>query len=238
MMNSFNRPSFVAVTVAAMVGYGNAQAADQTPSKSGNVTPSWTGVYAGISMGGSFGHSKDEFWYRSGLYGARRFSTEGFSGGAYLGYNYQIGSTIIGLEAEGVGSSVASEVSWRGTYGAFGTLTNSVGWQASVRARAGYAIENVLIYATAGVAIAAPKTSLFGYNPIIGDLRLSASAVRPGPSVGVGVEYRLDKHWAIRADYRYAQFAPQQISGQTAVTDLIKNAARVNTISLGLSYHF
>gem|GEM_PF-5394638 len=67
---------------------------------------------------------------------------------------------------------------------------------------------------------------------------MSASAVRPGPSLGVGVEYRLDTHWAIRVDYRYAQFAPQQISGQTAVTDLIKNAARVNTVSVGLSYLF
>lgn len=237
-MNSFHRLSWVAIIIAALVGCGTAQAADQMASKSRNVAPSWTGVYAGISMGGSFGHSEDEIWYRSGLYGARRFSTEGFSGGAYLGYNYQIGSAIIGIEADGLASSIASELSWRGAYGASGTLTNSVGWQASVRARAGYAIDDFLIYATAGVAIAAPKTSLFGYNPIIGDLRLSASAVRLGPSVGVGVEYRLDKHWTIRADYRYAQFAPQQISGQTAVTDLIKNAARVNTMSLGLSYLF
>jgi outer membrane immunogenic protein len=237
-MNVMKQSAWMILALGAMLRFGAAQAGGGAQAKFTDPVPSWTGVYAGVAMGGSFGHSKDELWYRSGLYGARRFSTEGFSGGAYLGYNYQIGSVIIGVEADGMGSSIASELSWRGAFGATGSLTNSVGWQASVRARAGYAIDKFLVYATAGVAIAAPKTSLFGYNPIIGGLALSASAVRPGPSLGVGVEYRLDTHWAIRVDYRYAQFAPQQISGQTAVTDLIKNAARVNTVSVGLSYLF
>ena len=232
------RSGCVAIGIALSANCGSVEAADRVRSSDMTAGPSWTGAYVGIAVGGSFGHSEDEFWYRSGLYGARRFSTEGVSAGGYLGYNYQIGSIVVGLEADGVASSIASEVTWRGTYGAYGSLTNSVGWQASIRARAGYAIDDFLVYASAGVAIAAPETSLFGYNPIVGGLLLSASAVRPGPTFGVGVEYRLNTHWVIRADYRYAQFSPQQISGQTAVTDLIKNAARVNTMSVGLSYLF
>ncbi len=93
----------------------------------------WQGLYAGVHVGFSDG--------------------DGILGGGQVGYNWQSGRVVYGLEADFAGSSVEQEVR---ACSAFTCVhaSASLDWMATVRGRIGYLIDpRILAYATAGVAI-------------------------------------------------------------------------------------
>src|SRR6185295_2863257 len=53
----------------------------------------WTGFYAGINGGYGWGSSRYDF-----VGGSNRFDTNGWLVGGTLGYNYQVGQTVLGIE--------------------------------------------------------------------------------------------------------------------------------------------
>lgn len=153
------------VTLAAAA----ASAADlpsQAPPPAPIVTApifTWTGFYAGVNAGWGWRDSDQEAVVLGGAVPGTLFFPDngdgGFTGGAQIGYNYQIGSFVIGLE---------TDIQWADTdqdenvafipAGAPGTFvpgefrSNLSDWFGTVRARAGVAIDRVLIYATGGLA--------------------------------------------------------------------------------------
>ena len=89
--------------LAAMSVIGAAQAAD-LPRRHAMPTKApvyeapyynWTGFYAGINGGGGFGHSD---WSLPA--GTSGFDTSGGLVGGTVGYNYQMGRTVLGLEGD------------------------------------------------------------------------------------------------------------------------------------------
>lgn len=76
----------------------------------------WSGVYLGATVGHGWGNY-DQYVYSAGHYGV---NTQGFVGGATLGYNYQIDPIVFGLEADFQGSGIrgshASANGWTCTY--------------------------------------------------------------------------------------------------------------------------
>ena len=83
----------------------------------------------------------------------------GFTGGGQIGYNYQIGSFVIGLETDIQWADTDQDETVAfiplGAPGTFvpGTFDNNLSdWFGTVRARAGVAFDRVLIYATGGLA--------------------------------------------------------------------------------------
>src|ERR1700704_1953968 len=71
---------------------------------------SWTGFYAGLNVGYSFGRSgTTESFYDSGT-GAllssidNRFNMNGAIGGGQVGYNWQFNNWVVGIEADFQGS--------------------------------------------------------------------------------------------------------------------------------------
>ncbi|HXT00744.1 MAG TPA: hypothetical protein VN915_08730, partial [Elusimicrobiota bacterium] len=144
-----------------------------TIGKSGpTVTSSWTGPYAGISLGGAIGKSSVRTSIASspdyflppdisqiGDVGAKNLSPFGFVGGIEGGYNYQVNSVVFGLE----GGIDALQLSERGTqtgnYNSSPANTFSLSqhirtdWLATIRPRAGVVLDKTLVFATAGAAI-------------------------------------------------------------------------------------
>ncbi|MCD6069852.1 MAG: hypothetical protein K0S42_368 [Microvirga sp.] len=98
----------------------------------------WTGFYVGVNAG--YGWSNDDF---DAVDLADEDDDGGFVGGAQVGYNYQIGSFVVGLEGDI-------------QYADFGADDDfdSSDWFGTVRARAGVAFDRALIYATGGFAFA------------------------------------------------------------------------------------
>ena len=77
------------------------------------------------------------------------FSTNGWLAGGTLGGNYQWGQFVLGIEGDGDWKDVNATTSTNCT--GFGCTTRS-DWLATVRGRAGYAVDRILFYGTGGGA--------------------------------------------------------------------------------------
>lgn len=199
----------------------------------------WTGFYIGANLGGAFGYAKNAVWYQGQHLGKATFNSAGVVGGGHIGYNYQMGAMVLGGEADLLYNGISSRKVWiSDTSAASGTLKNELGWQGSIRARAGYAVERTLYFLTAGVAIASPEIVLSGSNAAIGGMTATSSATRAGFTVGAGIDHAFTDNWIGKLEYRYSDFGTKTIAGANSVNGAIKNSAQVNTITAGISYKF
>jgi outer membrane immunogenic protein len=143
----------------------------------------WTGFYVGANAG--YGWSAGTSRTIDPAFGAVGSGRSGgFVGGGQVGYNYQMGMFVLGVEADlqyaGVGN--------KGTY--FGTTYykgDSDGYFGTVRARAGVAMNNALLYATGGFAYGDVGGNN-AYDPGLG-IRRGDSDTNGGWTLGGGVEY-------------------------------------------------
>jgi outer membrane immunogenic protein len=189
---------------------------------------SWTGFYAGVHAGAVFSDAKAT----DTLFGARaKFNNTGFIGGGHVGYNEQFDNNIvIGLEGD-IDYSSLSKTTSEFFGGTPGTAKFQSDWQGSVRARAGYALDQFLPYVTGGVAFGDEKFSV--EVPGIGGA--SQSKTRVGWTAGGGVEYAIDQNWIVRGEVRYTDFGNQNI---TLLGDPVKTRFNEVTTELGVSYKF
>jgi outer membrane immunogenic protein len=155
--------SLLAATALSVAGVSAASAAD-LPMRAAPPAPvfaaapvfTWTGFYVGVNAG--YGWSDDDF---DAVDFADDEDDGGFVGGAQVGYNYQIGSFVVGLEGdiqyadfgrEGVFNFVDEDGD------IFEGELESSDWFGTVRARAGVALGQALIYGTGGFAFADDST--------------------------------------------------------------------------------
>ena len=112
----------------------------------------WTGFYVGVNAG--YGWNANDSITVGGL--TFDLDDEGvFVGGAQAGYNYQIGSFVVGLEGDIQYADFGGDD--RFDFDGDGILDddfNTSDWFGTVRARAGVAFDRALIYATGGFAFA------------------------------------------------------------------------------------
>jgi outer membrane immunogenic protein len=146
----------------------------------------WTGFYAGINGGYAFGSSD---WTSPAV----SPDPKGFLAGATIGYNWQSGAIVYGLEGDWDWSNVKADA----TCGAF-TCTTKQDWIATARGRIGYAFDRWLPYLTAGGAFASLKASTT--NPLF----TGASSTQIGWTAGVGLEYAIIGNWTAKIEYLYA----------------------------------
>ena len=99
----------------------------------------WTGFYVGAHVGGAWGYFRN-----NGLNIGPDESSGGYIAGGQLGYNWQSGRMVLGLEGD------ISAIDIHASTPAIGSFKEN--WTSTVRARVGYAVENYLAYLTGGVA--------------------------------------------------------------------------------------
>ena len=173
----------------------------------------WTGIYLGVNGGFTFGGSD---WTDS-VTGASSnvFNTSGFVFGGTLGANYQAGSWVFGLEADGdwADSSGFGTFTTTSTTSlcAGGCLTKNT-WLATARGRAGYAFDRFLVYGTGGAAFGNVQAN-FSNDPI-------SSATKAGWTAGAGVEVAVAPHWSAKAEYLFVDLG----NGSCTTDCAIQNA--------------
>jgi len=130
--------------------------------------------------------------------------------GGQGGYNWQWGATVLGLEADIDWASVNSTRAFALTFAPnIGTLQQKMDAVASLRGRAGLAVDNALLYVTAGPAIGHFKENAFlAGTPIA----YPTNTWQPGLAAGAGVAYKLDPHWSLRAEYLHLAFADRTVN--------------------------
>lgn len=122
-------------------------------------------------------------------------------GGGHLGYNFQMDSLVLGIEADF--TWVGFEDSYENANGDW--LSGDVDYLASVRARAGYAMDDILLYATGGVAFTEAKAH--------GEQHGNNDEVKfddIGGVVGGGVEWAASDLVSLRAEGLYYFFGDKE----------------------------
>jgi outer membrane immunogenic protein len=188
---------------------------------------SWTGYYIGLNAGGHWGHDSDPatvtantFWFPQNLAIMdaalpTTLSQSGFVGGAQLGYNWQVSSFVFGGEADIMGLSGSASrtriIPWL-VSPQQATLGDSANdrWMATLRARAGFAFDRILIYGTGGGAVANWAIShSYSDNFPLANTPLTTTQLtttRSGWTAGGGIEYAVTTNWSVRGEYLYADF--------------------------------
>jgi outer membrane immunogenic protein len=219
----------------------------------------WTGVYVGVNGGWADGISNwtnnciacQGVFTPSGLTGGNptaggqtgQFSVSGYLAGGTLGINYQIGPWVYGIEGD---------FDWTHLTGNSGSTCGGLSdavppptgceteseWLATVRGRVGYAFpglagNNLLLYGTAGAAIARIETGLI--PPSTFD-----SSTELGWAVGAGLEVAFAPNWTAKVEYLFVDL-PNATCTTTTNCGLLAGSTvtfNENMVRVGVNYLF
>jgi len=221
------------------------------PQPAPATTTNWTGFYSGPNAGGGFENTIKNsattiFVPSAGFCDApgiavsalcdalaagvpRQFNTRprGFIGGGQVGYNWQTGVFVWGVETDFQGANINGADSAAntqvvtgppgvvpGVVTTSGTGSQKIGWLGTVRGRLGWTpTPPVLIYATGGLAYGQVKTdvSFAGQiaavgpptSPFSGATTASNNLTRAGWTIGGGTEWMFARQWSIKGEYLY-----------------------------------
>jgi outer membrane immunogenic protein len=218
-------------TALAAIGFAastfSAQAADIPRPVYKGVHPvvayyNWTGFYVGINGGYGWGSSD---W--SAVPTASN-KPKGWLAGGTIGYNYQTGSIVWGLEGDFDWSNVKDDVACAPLV----TCGTEQKWLATFRGRIGYAFDRWLPYITGGGAYSKIQANIT--VPTFG-LAASTSSNQLGWTVGAGVEYAFLSNWSAKIEYLYVDLG----SFDTGPAPLVNNVSfKENIVRAGLNYKF
>jgi outer membrane immunogenic protein len=139
-------------------------------------------------------------------------NTAGAIGGAAAGYNWQLDSLLLGVEADY--SALDGKNSTTSTITAISpyrveTSTN-IDWVATVRGRLGVALDRSLFYVTGGLALGEPTFTQSIVQLNFPYVQTDASnSTKAGWVLGAGLEHALDDEWSFRLQYLHVDFGSQ-----------------------------
>lgn len=229
----------------------------------------WSGTYIGGSLGVAHGRASFDASTSDGFPGSyftppdpeqiageadRKASQSRLSAGLFGGYGQQFDQLYLGVEA-GVNSLSFDETSSSGGIyesNATASFTNEISvksdWQASLRARVGWAEKRWLAYFTGGLAATRIRMdATFSDNLATGALGYdSDNETKFGWVVGLGGEYALSERWTLRAEYLYADYGKADTKSVVtnsiypALANDLKSSVDLKTqiLSVGVSYRF
>jgi outer membrane immunogenic protein len=200
-----------------------------TPSSAGPA-PIWDGLYLGGHVGGGFG----TFDQSCPTCLKISIDHDGVVAGIHAGYNFTAGSAILGVEGDMSWTDIEGSKNYRFTNG-YAEVTTSANYLASIRGRIGLPVQNMLFYATAGVAWteaeAAAKINVIGN----GSVSFSGTEKFVGYVVGGGVEAKFTNNMSGRVEALYYGFDDEDKNNFGSTTDTTFD---VTVVRAGLSYHF
>ncbi len=186
----------------------------------GNIGGKWADTSGSAFMGGATGFG---ITTPAGTLPLSAATTGTFMGGGQLGYNWQVGAVVFGLEADVDGHD------WSTTRTAAGTGLPAVfvpgdnfsvdsQWQASLRARLGYAFDHTLLYVTGGPAWTGVNVNTNFIATTAGAFNFPASSASDsrtltGGTIGGGIEYAIVKNWTIGLEGRYTWYGSATYNG-------------------------
>jgi outer membrane immunogenic protein len=207
--------------------------------------PIWAGGYLGIQ--GGIAHHDALFNDSDGFtsVGLDDQNKTGGTVGGLLGYNWQQGSFVYGVEGDWswIGARTNQFIPTIGGGGVSLSTSYDVNWLATLRGRAGLAFDATLAYVTGGAAVGHVKNSADAIGTGILNSGQVASftqkQTKVGWTAGVGVEHMFSQHWTARAEFRYVDLGKTNVacSSATNFNQCVASGYRgdfSNTLKLGL----
>jgi outer membrane immunogenic protein len=187
------------------------------------VSDVWTGPYIG-AFGGYVSLDADGDFEGVGVTDGGPI--DGFLLGGQIGYNKQIDSAVLGLEADVAYSNASGFVDAEGE----GTDVD-LEFLATVRGRAGMLFgetDSTLLFATAGLAIGDFEAEF--------ENGASDSATHLGFVVGAGLEHRVTDEISIKAEYNYMKFGNEDYDDGEG--EDVNYDYDGHVVKLGVNFHF
>jgi opacity protein-like surface antigen len=195
----------------------------------------WTGFYVGAKAGAAWGFTNWNF-----PDGGINPRVAGFLGGGDIGYNYQAGNWVFGIEGD---------TAWTNLQGArpcptgfFYSCEASINWLSSVTGRAGYAWDRNLAYVKAGAVIALGEAGFVCITgsqattvPLAGCPEQSSSKTLTGWTAGLGYEFGLTRNISARGELMYFDLGSDGHNLAGTPSDL-QRSGFLSTV--GLHYRF
>src|SRR5207342_2417419 len=202
------KKTIMAMAIATTAS-GSAAAADLPRGPAPYYPPpasvyNWTGFYAGLNLG-----------YEWGKVTNSNIDPSGVAGGGQIGYNWQVGQFVFGAETDLQGSAADDT---------FAPYKFSNPWFGTLRGRAGFAINNMLLYGTFGLAYGDLKGEFLG---------LDESKTLVGWTGGLGMEVGFAPNWSAKVEYLY-----MDLGSRAYTLTGVDNGLQASYLRLGVNYHF
>jgi outer membrane immunogenic protein len=174
----------------------------------------WTGWY----LGGHLGYGTSKFASEISQAGDPQNNKHGYVGGLQLGYNYQTGNIVWGIEADMSGAGFSTAIS----NNAFHTDL-----LASIRGRLGIAFDRTLIYATGGFAHVSGRA-------VSSDAVAISKFNKNRPVWGGGIQWAATNNLSYRLEF-LDYVGSQAIGGEDEGGNKLKDT---RVLRIGLDYKF
>jgi outer membrane immunogenic protein len=235
-MNKFTMMAAGAVFIG---GASLASAADlggsykDEPIASYGPAYSWAGLYIGGSAGFGTGDTQTTLSAFDDSLKIADYDINGAIYGAHIGYNFQRGAYVFGLEAGINGTDMD------GSQGLFTSLLTSereMDWYATATARLGYTSGKTLFYGFGGVAWADVTSRLaLGGTTLIED-----EESHIGWTAGLGIEHAVTNNFIVRVEYSHVDLGEETTSYDIAREFTVDKDVdlKFDAIKIGASYKF
>jgi outer membrane immunogenic protein len=202
----------------------------------------WSGFYIGAHGGGAWSNSTVTLTDPAGVVivtpdgdAINDFDQAGGVIGAQAGVLMQTGQFVLGVEGD---------VQWAGLGADFEPFTSgfpvddfqvSIDGMASIRGKLGFAVDKVLIYATAGLAVGSVSTQY--RTPAGGVDAFNYSELQVGYTVGAGAAFAVTDNISLFGEYRFTDLG--ESSGDALIGPAGTSTTRttVHTGLVGFNFH-
>jgi outer membrane immunogenic protein len=211
----------------------------------------WTGFYAGLNLGGSWGDQRNSL--RSTATGAALLTNsldlDGVIGGGQVGYNWQFNRWLLGIEADIQGSGQRAG-------GAFATpaalvcgvacvlvpgdsvaYQDKLDWFGTVRGRVGWVMDRWVPYVTGGLAYG---QGTIGGTATVGGVATAFNTSKDyvGWTVGGGAEWAFADRWSAKVEYLYIDFGRGPTIPLSPALNITTGHMTDNIGRVGVNFHF
>jgi outer membrane immunogenic protein len=202
----------------------------------------WSGPYFGANVGAVWDKARntDNTPYASGATAGTvtDLTGKGAFGGAQMGYNWQFGKIVTGLEAELgylgtthstplTGSTAGSQVGVKG--GVYGDLTGKLGFAVSPA---------LMLYAKGGIAFTNARDN---FSTVSGSYSSTThTGTHSGLTYGLGAELMLSRGWSTKLEYQHFNFGSRDytVYNAAAVPSGFSQRLSNDSLKIGLNYRF
>jgi outer membrane immunogenic protein len=204
----------------------------------------WSGCYLGTNAGLGAGHTQ---WTDpqpdgniDGNAGLNRTANTDLSGalaGAQLGCDIQFSGFVAGVQ----GMFDVSDITGTNAdqFNPTWSLRDRLNWYSTVTGRAGWAVNNVLLYGKAGVVFANNTYTAINNSAILGH----PAPTQTGWTVGAGLEWAFSPNWSVFIEAAYYGFGATSQNFTTIPAAInapptINVSPQFETATLGINYRF
>lgn len=204
------------------------------------VAPVWSGFYVGLNGGGAWGRTSTDLATTNGTVpfgffdtanipgvnaaGSNRINTSGAIAGGQIGYLWQNGKVVLGVEAAfdwtNLNGSRTTTQAYFDNPNIFSVYQNPHSdWLFTFLGRVGFDLGTWYPYITGGAAVANLR---YGFNYTDNFFAAgcacaaSFSQTKIGAAVGGGLAWRLGSNWTLRGEYLFISF--DDLKGTSSLT--------------------